>query len=46
MATDATKTSKTANVAADPELATAKAGAATTIGQLRKLATGCRACDL
>jgi len=46
MATNAGKTSKTANVAADPELATAKAGAAATISQLRKVAAGCRACDL
>ena len=46
MARNATKTSKTANGAADPGLATLKAPAAKTIGQLRKAAAGCRACDL
>ena len=46
MARNATKTSKTANGVADPELATLKAPGAKTIGQLRKAAAGCRACDL
>lgn len=46
MAANATKTTKTANVARDPELATRKAPAAKTIGQLRKVRAGCRACDL
>ena len=46
MAANATKTSKTANVRRDHELATRKALAAKTIGQLRKVRAGCRACDL
>jgi len=46
MATNATKTSKTANIAADPELATRKAPTAKIDGQLRKLAAGCCACEL
>jgi DNA polymerase len=46
MAANATKTPKRSHLAADPKLATAKAPAAKTIGQLRKIAAGCHACDL
>ena len=46
MATNTTKTSKTAHVAGDPKLATAKAPAAKTVEQLQKIAAGCRGCDL
>jgi DNA polymerase len=46
MTTTATKTRKTSPIGADAKLATAKAPAAKTIGQLQKIAAGCRACDL
>jgi DNA polymerase len=46
MASNATRAHKISHVAADSKLATAKAPAAKTIGQLRKIAAGCHACDL
>lgn len=46
MDTNAIKTRKAPPAAADPKLATAKAPAAKTIGQLQKIAANCRACDL